>query len=72
MFTYRERIKELARKRNAIILAHNYQVPRTDADVIVLCGVDFMAENAVNVVKSLPNKNLAKYAFRKDYGYGAG
>ena len=59
-------IRDLRAQRNAIILAHNYQVPaiqdvadfvgdslalaqtaaRTDADVIVLCGVYFMAETA--------------------------
>ena len=60
-------ILELKRRRNAVVLAHNYQTPeifhtiadivgdslalareaaKVDADVIVLCGVHFMAETA--------------------------
>jgi quinolinate synthase len=61
-----ERIRELCRQRNAVILAHHYQRPEvqevadyvadslrlsqsaaaTNAEVIVFCGVHFMAETA--------------------------
>jgi quinolinate synthase len=60
------KVRALAARRNAVILAHNYQVPwileaadivgdslelsrkaaETDAEVIVFCGVHFMAETA--------------------------
>ncbi|PIE62008.1 MAG: quinolinate synthase [Desulfobacterales bacterium] len=62
----KDQIKRLAKERNAIILAHNYQpaniqdiadlcgdslemsikAAATDADIIVCCGVKFMAETA--------------------------
>jgi quinolinate synthase len=62
----KDKVKRLLKARNAIMLAHNYQLPeiqdtadmcgdslelsrkaaKTDADIIVFCGVHFMAETA--------------------------
>jgi quinolinate synthase len=74
-------IRQLARDRNAIILAHNYQWPdvqdvadttgdslglaleaqKTSADLIVFCGVHFMAESAkvLNPEKKVLLPNLS-------------
>ena len=70
-----DKINKLKRERNAIILAHNYQIgevqdiadyvgdslglsiqaSKTKADVIVFCGVHFMAETAAIIS---PNKKV--------------
>jgi quinolinate synthase len=62
----KDEIRELLKKRNAVLLAHNYmrdevqeiaditgdslalsiEATKTEADVIVFCGVHFMAESA--------------------------
>jgi quinolinate synthase len=79
--TLSDKIKQLKQQRNAVILAHNYQIGEvqdiadfvgdslglsrqaaaTDADVIVFCGVHFMAETAkiLSPQKTvlLPDKN---------------
>jgi quinolinate synthase len=76
-----EDIRRLARERNAIILAHNYQMgdvqdvadftgdslglaleaQKTDARLIIFCGVHFMAESAkvLNPEKKVLLPNLA-------------
>jgi len=61
-----DRIEKAKKEKNAVILAHNYQIldvqhvadhlgdslglsrlaAQTDADMVVFCGVDFMAESA--------------------------
>ena len=79
----KERVKQLARERHAILLAHNYQegpiqdvadvvgdslnlartAKETDAEIIVFCGVHFMAETAAML-------NPSKLVLLPDLGAG--
>ncbi|MEE9152024.1 MAG: quinolinate synthase NadA [Thermoplasmata archaeon] len=75
-----DEIKRLRMEKNAVILAHNYQIPmiqdladfvgdslalaiqatKVESDLIIFCGVDFMAESALilNPEKTVVHPNL--------------
>ena len=75
-----EKLKNLLRERNAIMLAHNYQPPEIqdiadhlgdsldlsrlassiDAQVIIFCGVHFMAETAAILSPEKKSVNHSK------------
>jgi quinolinate synthase len=74
-----DEIRKLKEEKNAVILAHNYQIPpiqdladfvgdslalaiqatKVDSDLIIFCGVDFMAESALilNPKKTIVHPN---------------